>query len=176
VNATTPFGPPPPLPEHEDGPRAPDLGMLGHTVAGTSPQSPPVGPLPGAGIAPIEPLSTRQSPNACTSESHSGSSTVPESHASDDDSRQRRNPSASVAHDGVIVATAAQFIGQSVPAEQPVCAILPQMAEHDAATWAGEQSPPHLSRGPPHRPDPATSRPRIQPQTRTPPTRRRRKG
>jgi hypothetical protein len=158
VNATTPFCPPPPRPEHEVTP-APDLGMLGHTVAGTSPQSSPVGPLPGAAVAPIEPLSIRQSPNACTSESQSGNSTVPESHAGDADSRQRRKPSASVAHDGVIAATAAQFIGHSAPAEQPVCAILPQIAEHEAATWAGEQSPPHRLRGPPPPSEPASVAP-----------------
>ncbi len=44
----------------------------------------------------------------------------------------------------------AQSIGQLelLEDEHPACTILAHVAEHDAATWAGEQLPPQVASGP----------------------------
>jgi hypothetical protein len=124
--------------------------MPGHTFAGTLQEGPPWGPLPGVD-APDELLPGRHAPNACCWESHPASRTVPESEqVGCTDSMQRRYASASEAQDGVIEATAAQLIGQSLPppVEHPARAILPHVAEQEAATSAGVQLSPHVANGP----------------------------
>src|SRR5258708_16263912 len=116
--------------------------MSGHTLAGTLPPEPPGPPITVGWGAPDKPLSAAQSINACICESHPSNCTSPASEqVSCDDSAQRRNPLAAAAHEGAIESKDAQFIEQSVPARcsHPVWAILAQVAEHEAETWAAVQ-------------------------------------
>ena len=139
VVVVTPPGPPPPVPEHAAVPVG--LGMAGHTPSGTQ----------GLGGGWDEPASLRQSLTACSWVWHP-TNTVPIAvHTGSTDAAQFRKAINVEAQPAVMVVVVSQCMGHAgsgVDAWHPRLANLEQKVAHSEASWAAEQSLPHLARGP----------------------------
>jgi hypothetical protein len=151
VVVVTPPVPPLPVPEHA-AVAAVGLGMAGHTLSGTQ----------GLGGGWDEPASLTQPLRACSWVWHP-TNTVPIAvHTGSTDAAQFRKAINVEAQPAVMVVMVSQRMGHAgsgVDARHPTLAILEQTVAHSEATWAGEQSLPHLARGPASAPAPVPASP-----------------